>query len=110
MSNDLRPFLPSHVVRMDAADLVVWAEVASLAPPLVPWNEPDGVPLGTLPGIEKVAFPSEPMLPATELTFITLLPEDSLGLVDHLVVRVPVSSLLPAERGTAVLTGRAGVG
>jgi hypothetical protein len=68
MSNDLRPFLPSHVARMDVAEVVVWAEVESLAPPLVPWNEPDGVPLGVLPGIEKVAFPSPPMLPLTELT------------------------------------------
>ena len=95
--NVLRPFFPSHVVRMDAADVVVWADVVSPAPPSVPWNEPVGVPLGTLPGIEKVALPSDPMLPATELTLIALGPEDNLGVVVHLVVRVPTSSLLPAN-------------
>ena len=92
-----RPFLPSQVVRIEAAVVVVCADVLSVAPPLVPWKEPEAAPLATLPGIENVAFPSEPTLPAIDLTWMTLLPEVSLGDVVHLVVKGPVAELPPAR-------------
>src|ERR1700677_2317171 len=82
---------------MDEADVVVCAEVASLAPLLVPWKEPEGAPLGVVPGMLNVAFPSPPMLPAIDLTAIVLVGDTNLGAVFHFVVRLPLSALLPAR-------------
>src|ERR1700677_4681204 len=82
---------------MDEADVVVCAEVASLAPLLVPWKEPEGAPLGVVPGIVNVAFPSPPMLPAIDLTAIVLVAVTNLGVVFHFVVRLPTAELPPAR-------------
>src|SRR5580698_1502035 len=56
MSIFLSPF-ESQVPRIESADVVVCALAKSPEPASVPWNEPDGVPLGVVPGIWKVAFP-----------------------------------------------------
>ena len=47
------PFLPPQAVMSWTPVSFVCPVVWSLAPALVPWKEPDGVPFGVEPGMEK---------------------------------------------------------
>ena len=76
--------------RIESADFWVRTEKVVMAPPSVPENEPVpllGAPL--LPGILNITRPFPDTEPPTLLTVVTVLPEDSWGVVFYLVVSVP---------------------
>ena len=79
--------------RIESADFWVRTEKVVMAPPSVPENEPVpllGAPL--LPGILNITRPFPDTEPPTLLTVVTVLPEDSWGVVFYLVVSVPLPS------------------